>query len=115
MTSQADNQVKPGVRTERGAPVRLHGVVSCVGSQPPKGYIQWHTWAEEQHKAGLRQSRCAHCGKWKYPQEMSALEETHKGTTRKHGGTVIITKHKVCNECAANDKVSDHADSERGA
>lgn len=83
----------------------LERMVSCVGSQPPKGYIQWHTWAEEQHKAGLRQSRCAHCGKWKYPQEMSALEETHKGTTRKHGGTVIITKHKVCNECAANTRI----------
>lgn len=77
-------------------------VVSCVGSQPPKGYIQWHTWAKLQYDAGLRQSQCSHCGLWKFPQEMSALEETSKGTTRRHGGTVITTKHKVCNECAAN-------------
>lgn len=27
MTSQTDNHVKAGARTERGAPVRLHGVV----------------------------------------------------------------------------------------
>lgn len=30
MTSQADNQVKTEVRTERGAPVRLKRVVSCA-------------------------------------------------------------------------------------
>jgi len=90
------------INPRRGRRFGISELLAAVGSQPPKGYIQWHTWAEVQHNAGLRQSRCAHCGKWKYPQEMSALEETHKGTTRKHGGTVIITKHKVCNECAAN-------------
>ena len=102
MDEYATYMMGDGRESEPAKPSSLERVVSCVGSQPPQGYIQWHTWAEKQHKAGLRQSRCAHCGKWKYPQEMSALDETHKGTTRKHGGTTIITKHKVCNECAAN-------------
>lgn len=35
MKKQTDKRIKPKVRTERGAPVRLHGVVS---SQKPKLY-----------------------------------------------------------------------------
>lgn len=39
------------------------------GSQPPEGYLAWMSWAESQHKAGLRQLQCPVCLKWKYPQE----------------------------------------------
>lgn len=40
------------------------------GDQPPSsGYIAWHSWADAQHRAGLRQSRCRRCELWWYPQE----------------------------------------------
>lgn len=34
------------------------------------GYIQWHHWADEQEKAGKKQSQCPTCGLWLYPEEM---------------------------------------------
>ncbi len=40
-----------------------------VGTQPPVGYMQWHYWAERQHRAGLRQRRCPICKLWRFPQE----------------------------------------------
>ena len=40
------------------------------GDQPPQGYTAWHAWAEVQHKAGLRQSICSQCCKWRFPQEV---------------------------------------------
>jgi hypothetical protein len=40
------------------------------GEQAPKGYLAWHEWALAQHKAGLRQIQCGHCGLWYYPQEL---------------------------------------------
>lgn len=39
------------------------------GDQPPVLYGQWHEWAAVQHRAGLRQAKCDHCGKWLFPQE----------------------------------------------
>ena len=40
------------------------------GDKPPEnaGYLEWHEWADVQHKAGIRQSRCP-CGKLITPQE----------------------------------------------
>jgi hypothetical protein len=38
-----------------------------VGDPAPEGYLEWHEWAETQHKAGLRQLFCGTCGKWVYP------------------------------------------------
>lgn len=32
------------------------------GCSPPDGYIAWHSWAEAQHKHGLRQKQCAAAG-----------------------------------------------------
>lgn len=40
-----------------------------VGTQPPKGYIEWHLWAEAQQKAGLRQRQCPTCKLYRFPQE----------------------------------------------
>ena len=68
------------------------------GSQPPTGYLDWHEWAEVQHKAGLRQKECATCGKWKYPQELSEQTTECIGTTR--GGQKVRIVGPVCNECA---------------
>lgn len=45
------------------------------GDPRPEGYLEWHEWAEVQHKAGLRQSRCKGCGNWMFPQEV----EDHDG------------------------------------
>jgi hypothetical protein len=44
------------------------------GDPAPAGYLDWHAWAEVQHKAGLRQSQCCDCSLWRYPQEMSTQE-----------------------------------------
>lgn len=42
------------------------------GDQAPEGYLEWHEWAEVQHKSGLRQKKCGRCGKWCFPQQLSA-------------------------------------------
>ena len=67
------------------------------GSQAPAGYLDWHEWAEVQHKAGLRQKECAKCGRWKYPQELSEQTSECIGTTR--GGQKVRIVGPVCNEC----------------
>ena len=90
--------------------VRCRGIVSCtssveVGSKPPAGYVAWHKWAEVQYKAGLRQTRCGRCGLHRYPQEMSKQTVTHKATTHKYGGRVVVTTMPICNECAANTEI----------
>jgi len=41
------------------------------GDMPPKGYSDWHTWAEVQYKAGLRQKQAPCCGRWFFPQEFN--------------------------------------------
>jgi len=45
------------------------------GDPPPKGYNDWHAWAEVQEKAGLRQVQCSRCSKWNYPQEIARTED----------------------------------------
>ena len=54
--------------------VRSGGEVIFAGQEEkPKrktGYLQWHAWAEAQHKSGLRQTQCHTCAKWLYPQEI---------------------------------------------
>jgi hypothetical protein len=41
------------------------------GDLPPRGYLQWHEWAEVQRKAGIKQKECPTCGLWQTPQELS--------------------------------------------
>jgi hypothetical protein len=41
------------------------------GDPAPSGYLDWHAWAEVQHKAGLRLVQCPGCSRWQYPQELS--------------------------------------------
>lgn len=60
------------------------------GDQAPKGYLEWHEWADVQHKAGLRQKECGRCGKWKYPQELSTQYDRLDA--------------QLCNECAKGEK-----------
>lgn len=51
------------------------------GDPAPAGYCLWHEWAEIQHKAGLRQTKCDHCGKWLFPQEKCQCPPTAKRHT----------------------------------
>lgn len=53
--------------------VYLDGAVAYRKGDPaPEGYSAWHAWADVQHKAGLRQSRCGRCGLYWFPQELNA-------------------------------------------
>lgn len=51
-----------------------------AGSQPPKGYREWHEWADVQIASGLRQRKCILCSKWYFPQEAAKHEsrDAHK-------------------------------------
>ncbi len=90
--------------------IQIPGGVICVqpkfkaGDQAPEGYLAWHEWAETQHKAGLRQKECGRCGKWKYPQELSATVDACEMQSRK--GPVTL-KTPVCNACAAPSNAGD--------
>lgn len=44
-----------------------------MGDPAPNGYLAWHEWAEAQHKAGLRQTTCPACGKWRFPSQYSEV------------------------------------------
>jgi hypothetical protein len=68
-----------------------------VGSQAPEGYLQWHEWAETQHKAGLRQVQCGKCLLWRYPQELSGEELRYEATTKR--GVKRMICEPICNKC----------------
>lgn len=51
--------------------ILIYGVEHKKGDPPPTGYLDWHEWADVQHKAGLRQVQCGVCGLWRFPQELS--------------------------------------------
>lgn len=84
--------------------LQIEGGIVCVGSEfkpgdpPPSGYNEWHEWAEVQHEAGLRQKKCAKCGKLKWPQQMSNQTIPVKYSKTEHG-QVIIRNEVICNEC----------------
>jgi hypothetical protein len=52
--------------------ITLSGGPYKPGDQPPSGYCDWDEWAAIQYKAGLRQRRCARCGKYRFPQEIAS-------------------------------------------
>ena len=66
------------------------------GDQAPEGYLAWHEWADTQHKAGLRQKECGRCGKWFYPQELSAVVDECVMHSRKG---LVTVETPVCNGC----------------
>ena len=85
--------------------IRIPGGLMCVqpdfkpGDQAPEGYLAWHEWADKQHKAGLRQKECGRCGRWKYPQELSATQDAFEAKSRKG---LVNFKTPVCHTCAAH-------------
>lgn len=50
-------------------------VQECSALQPV-GYMEWHSKAEELHRAGVRQSCCGMCCKWRFPHERCDKFET---------------------------------------
>jgi hypothetical protein len=75
----------------------LAGEKYTVGSMPPKGYLQWHEWAQAQHTAGLRQVVCGKCGKYKFPQELS--KSVNSFDARMKSGLKIKISKPICLEC----------------
>lgn len=68
------------------------------GDPAPTGYMDWHEWAEVQHKAGLRQERCGRCCKLGYPQELSAKKDI--SYPQRRDGTKVRMVSPVCLACA---------------
>jgi hypothetical protein len=68
------------------------------GDPEPSGYLDWHAWAKVQHKAGLRQSQCARCCLWCYPQQMSTREVAYQAQTAR--GRRVRVSEFLCVKCA---------------
>lgn len=83
--------------------VRIPGGILTVagdyqpGDQAPAGYLDWHEWADVQHKAGLRQVECGRCGMWRYPQELSGKTGETTGTDRKGCKHAVV--FALCLKC----------------
>lgn len=67
------------------------------GDPEPAGYLDWHAWAEVQHKAGLRQSQCGRCLLWRYPQQMSTREVAIEARTGR--GRRVRWSEFLCLKC----------------
>lgn len=74
------------------------------GDQPPPdhAYTDWHSWADVQHKAGLRQVACGKCGRWKFPQELSEKVVVHTLYKDKKMTRPVHVKTRICNACATD-------------
>ena len=82
----------------------LNGVI-CVagdyklGDPKPNGYLEEYEWVEVQLKAGLKQTVCLLCAKWKFPQEFSEQTQMFSYSRTKHGPK-IIEMRRICKDCA---------------
>lgn len=70
-----------------------------AGDPAPTGYLDWHEWAEVQHKAGLKQKACGRCGKWCYPQQISNRVDVYTAQSKKRG--LVTVETPVCIACNA--------------
>ncbi len=70
------------------------------GDPAPSGYLDWFEWAEVQHMAGLSQVACGTCGKWKFPQELSA--EVTGDSLLDAAGCAVTLPRAVCLKCASH-------------
>lgn len=67
-----------------------------VGSEAPEGYIAWHSWAAEQVKGGLKQTRCSICSLLWFPQELSPDKFLLQN---KPTSTDLSECHRICLDC----------------
>lgn len=44
--------------------------INCNHKNNGLGYIQWHLWAEDLIKKGIRQEQCPICKLWLFPEEI---------------------------------------------
>ena len=42
---------------------------ACNHKKEKLGYIQWHAWADENMKRGIKQIQCSKCKLWLFPEE----------------------------------------------
>jgi len=71
------------------------------GDPPPSGYFDWHSWADVQHKAGLRQVTCGMCGLWRFPQELTGKEIVSHPFKKVRGKRVVVEiRSPICKKCA---------------
>ena len=80
----------------------MNGILDVVpevttGEPPPQGYVAWCEWARVQTKARLKQTTCAKCGLWKFPQELSDTVIISPLYTET--GQQIKARSSVCLEC----------------
>ena len=68
------------------------------GDPEPSGYLDWHAWAEVQHKAGLRQVQCPNCCRWRYPFQLSTREVSYEARTAR--GLRGRIADFLCMQCA---------------
>lgn len=68
------------------------------GDLPPEGYLQWHAWADVQHRAGIKQVECPTCGLWRTPQELGTREV--RWSVRDRRGREIPQSAFQCAKCA---------------
>lgn len=69
------------------------------GDSPPAdhAYGDLQEWADVQLKAGLRQEPCSNCGRWKFPQELSATIREY--TAYRIGVGAVSLQSRICLEC----------------
>ena len=92
------------------ADVRIGGFIVTMspafkpGDPEPSSYLDWHAWAEVQHKAGLRQSQCSRCCLWRYPQQMSTREVAYEVRTAR--GRRVRVSEFLCLKCVEAEHVA---------
>lgn len=69
----ARKEQKPFALTPRMQQVReiyqaTESIQECAGLKA-MCYMEWHSMADTLHRAGVRQSCCGLCCKWRYPHE----------------------------------------------
>ena len=70
------------------------------GEPAPLGYHDWHEWAAVQEAAGIEQSRCGRCCKFKFAHEHSGYFDITFANTRADGeGENVMTESPICLGC----------------
>lgn len=72
------------------------------GDIPPENlsYLDSQEFHEVQYKAGLRQTQCPKCGKYRYPQQFSTKKIEVSYSKTKHG-PVITEEQEMCIKCSS--------------
>lgn len=68
-----------------------------IGDPEPQGYLDWHEWAEIQHKGGLRQTQCPRCSRWQFPQSLST--RSHEWTAKDRRDREHKFSEFICLKC----------------